>query len=423
MSDAQLTDIMVGVAGLPYLKDYLKLVEKHTSHAQLYDETKLKAFKKVLNQLILFLAHLPMSIPDNQGIEFSDVDEKMKVLSSADMEFRQQLLQEQGVLTTVVTILELLNDNRTMDIAASSNETPGVSSKKASKKAKGVIEFEVLKKEVSCASLRLLYLAILDNPESQMDLADHLSTLIGYVPIDDSGYATECITHMLSTNAELQESKVKTKDIEYFITMIRNNPLSASYLELLRSVCSCGGNGIDANQGRVVDMWLDQSKDLSMQLALDERMSNKNDIMPMHVQPDPAIYRGKGLTEEGEPDDEDRRARGRAPGERHPQLVLSWSPRSARARASRCRPSAAAAQTACRSGALPVGERNKKRIQDYFIAQMYLAAETCLDRNYCAMEECKEQFPYNWSRGHHEERQDAPEAQGGVHAAGEHPVR
>ncbi len=402
VSDAQLTDIMVGVAGLPYLKDYLRLVEKHTTHAQLYEETKLKAFKKVLNQLILFLAHLPMSIPDNQGIEFSDVDEKMKVLSSADMEFRQQLLQEQGVLTTVVTILELLNDNRTMDIAASSNETPGVSSsKKASKKAKGVIEFEVLKKEVSCASLRLLYLAILDNPESQMDLADHLSTLIGYVPIDDSGYATECITHMLSTNAELQESKVKTKDIENFITMIRNNPLSASYLELLRSVCSCGGNGIDANQGRVVDMWLDQSKDLSMQLALDERMSNKNEIMPMHVQPDPAIYRGKGLTKEGEPDDEDPGVLGAELLESGiPNLVLSWRPEICPSPSLEVQ-----AISGGRTDGVPLlelfqsGERNKKRIQDYFIAQMYLAAETCLDRNYCAMKECKEQFPYNWLVG------------------------
>ena len=77
----------------------------------------------------------------------------------------------------------------------------------------------------------------------------------------------------------------------------------------------------------MVDMWLDQSKDLSMQLALDERMSNKNEIMPMHVQPDPAIYRGKGLTEEGEPDDEDPGVLGAELLESGiPNLVLSWRP-------------------------------------------------------------------------------------------------
>ena len=39
--------------------------------------------------------------------------------------------------------------------------------------------------------------------------------------------------------------------------------------------------------------------------------------------------------------------------------------------------------------------RIKKRIADYFIAQLNLAAEVCLDRNYVAIELCEATLDFN----------------------------
>ena len=67
---------------------------------------------------------------------------------------------------------------------------------------------------------------------------------------------------MLSTNMELQESKVSVEDIRTFIQMIRDKGLKkADYLHLLKSVCSCAGAGVDCNQCRVADLWLEQAAD------------------------------------------------------------------------------------------------------------------------------------------------------------------
>merc|ERR1712185_509579 len=108
-------------------------------------------------------------------------------------------------------------------------------------------------------SFWLLYISVHRCPENQLHAADHLATMIAYVPHDI--VATNCIVHMLSTNMEVQESKVGKNDIGKFIAMIREAPMDASYLSLLMSVCSCEARGVDCNQCNVADMWLDEAKD------------------------------------------------------------------------------------------------------------------------------------------------------------------
>jgi hypothetical protein len=90
---------------------------------------------------------------------------------------------------------------------------------------------------------------------------------------------------MLSTNVELQETKVKDSDIKDFIGMIRTYSMSASYLDLLRSVCSCQGHGVDGNQCRVVELWLNESEDLNMKLVRDTTPPIPPDSVTWHSPP------------------------------------------------------------------------------------------------------------------------------------------
>lgn len=223
-------------------------------------------------------------------------------------------------------------------------------------------DFESLKRDVAEASCWLLRLAILENTTSQMFIADHLATLIGYVPLDGhSSLATKCITHMLSTNVELQETKVKDSDIKHFINMIRSSNMSAAYLDLLRSVCSCQGNGIDGNQCRVVDLWLKNSFDLNMQVVVDPANP---------LRPSASIKWQQSMDSV----DVSKVMGGTALVDGLPCLMLKWTTEVEHLQPKRF-------GMVPGIDAVPIGklftnsfDENKQQIQKYFIAQLYLGA-------------------------------------------------
>jgi len=373
--DAVMTDIMVGVAALPFLRKYLAVVHKHHNHADLWTPSAYPQFIKVVRQLVNFLSQMSLA----ESTDFDLIEEKLQTLKVDEIRFRQQLLREQGVLNTVLAVMEALVNERTTKIAESA--TLQNTNKRRTRSAS---DFHALKQEVAEASCWLLRLAILDNPTSQMFIADHLATLIAYVPLDgNAGLATKCITHMLSTNVELQETKVKDSDIEHFITMIRSSQMNAAYLDLLRSVCSCQGRGIDGNQCRVVELWLQNSADLNMRLAVDTTRPYK-----------PA----KSVSWFG---DIDTSKAGDMMGgqilvDGVPHLLLDWTTDTIE-----LQPHVAFKATGSKGVSIAQAfefttDRVRLRLQKYLISQLYLGAEICLDRNYLAMQILEEQLPFDF---------------------------
>ena len=92
------------------------------------------------------------------------------------------------------------------------------------------------------------------------DLLAHLSTQPG---------AGKCVTAMLSTNMELQETKMGEREVAIFVDKLRSSSFNSMYLNLLQSCCSCQGQGVDNNQCRVAEMLFEDTNDIIINLIVD----------------------------------------------------------------------------------------------------------------------------------------------------------
>jgi hypothetical protein len=95
-----------------------------------------------------------------------------------------------------------------------------------------------------------------DNDVNQMSIANNLAIILRHV--STSTLATKCVVEMLGSNMELQEEKVTSKEIKIFVEMISNSKMNANYINLLRATCNCNGEGVDGNQGLVVEQFFEK---------------------------------------------------------------------------------------------------------------------------------------------------------------------
>ena len=49
----------------------------------------------------------------------------------------------------------------------------------------------------------------------------------------------------------------------------RQSKMNCNYVNLLRATCNCNGEGVDGNQGLVADLFMTESKDLTIQFEYD----------------------------------------------------------------------------------------------------------------------------------------------------------
>ena len=220
-------------------------------------------------------------------------------------------------------------------------------------------------------------------------VADYLETLIKCIQLQGgaSGIATEVVTHMLGTNLDLQENKVQVKDIDRFIFMTRASRLSKAGLDLLRSVCSCKGHGIDNNQGRVVTSLLENAEDLIIKTAPDMGRMPVDAQWKKRITDKDLVQRIRG---------------GNVLKDGLKKILVTWE---AGNNAADLSPYAIVPSGNVNSsmgpGWVPLNTlfdtpstEQRATVQEYFISQIYLDAEMCLDRNYCAMQILEEHFPY-----------------------------
>jgi len=213
-----------------------------------------------------------------------------------------------------------------------------------------------------------------------MYVADHMPVLLAH--LGGQSLAGSCVTEMLGNNMELQETKITEREINIFVNKLRSAKMNAMYLRLLQSCCSCEGNGVDDNQCKVAEALFANPSDVIIQLHVDYSRLTNGDWPKgtLYIPSRPVAgssIRGERLLTQG-----------------LPTLAIAWTTNSID-----FSPLGLFGKLSVRIDDLySTGNSegltgNKKRdnnaqvkaVADYFVAQLYLSAEMCMDRNYVGM--------------------------------------
>ena len=320
---------------------------------------------------------------------------------------RQRLMQEQGVLQVLISVI-----NQLIPVSAKGDEIVDLqATTKGAKRAKiRDPDYVTMGKKVLEKCFILLYHCIKGCPSNQMYVADFMPVLLAHLGGGGQPYAGKCVNEMLSTNMELQETKIGSREIAIFISKLRSSRMNPMYLGLLKSCCSCQGSGVDGNQCKVADMLFQNMNDVIIQIHADFTKLLKVDwntkslyIPSVPVPGSPVL--GDQLLVKG-----------------LPNISLSWTTNSIdcsplglfgklsvpiellyfqqdRRAPARSEPDGDWLSKKKKSGQQMVKKgqgpnKQKQNIGEYFIEEMYLAAEMCMDRNYIAMNKLSPLFTY-----------------------------
>ncbi|KAK3275581.1 hypothetical protein CYMTET_16298 [Cymbomonas tetramitiformis] len=366
----------------------------------------------LLGQLLFFVNDLPL---DTSLEEFAEREKAGTLRPSRE---RQLLLQQADVLMSTLTALELLTElsktaSRTAFGWAGSKissrahsrtplglpQPPGTSpsqrgsgnpgtrnpsrASKVAWEAKDTcspLVFAKARRAFCPAAFRLLCVCLRGNSAVQTHVAGRFSVLVPYVT-EEPGAAL-CITEMLGTNPELHHSRVGLHELKLFVTKLRECPVSASVLQVLRSLCSCQGRGVDNVQGTLVTLLLEEAPELLFRFHVEEQEGAPR-------LPWPVSESGGGETSSVAPPytiiaGGDVLANGMLP------LALSWdSPKtdSPMALFGKERVPITELYPLAARRAPPATAKTKKQAATtaFFEAQIRLAGEMCLSRNYSAI--------------------------------------
>ena len=312
---------------------------------------------------------------------------------------RQRLLKELDVLEMAVRII-----HRLIPISVTM-ENQQLKKTKLSEEEENMLR---MGNTILNTVFKFVFYCILDNPDNQMFVVTFLKVLLKH--LSTQKLAGKCVTEMLSKNMELQETKIGAPEISIFVEKLRTSKMNSMYLNLLQSCCSCEGQGVDNNQGLVAELLFADTNDIIIELHTDFAKSvlvpwNKDSIYI----PNPPIpgspMLGDVLMTRG-----------------LPLLSLAWTTNaidysplglfgklsvnvselySHQAQAQKVDSKKALATHKEKSTAqIKLEEKKnalasqKAAVASYFINEMFLGAEMCMDRNYIAMHKLDPYFSF-----------------------------
>lgn len=419
-------DCYVGVSARDYLRKYLDMtvVEPHHHHGDhgsnntiwpAGDLDSFDFFSKIIERCQNFVHGF--SINDT-GINL-EVDKGNLTLQNR----RQNLFREQGIIEIILLMIHKL-----VPISVMAEEAENAKNKKSS--TSSLVDEPVdhhheansmliaIGQDVLKLCFQLVLSCMQGNPENEIYVADFMPVLLAH--LSTQPLAAKCVTSMLSNNMELQETKIGKREINIFIKKLRGSKMNAMYMQLLQAVCSCQGDGVDGNQTKVAEQLLaaEECQDILIKVVV-----NNSDLYSvpwnrensLFIAPGMRPIRGSGLMTDG-----------------LPRILLTWNMSNARdlspyilfgkqevdietlfrvqplngtlmpslsissfssASSSSSKNSSRRKSVATPSKAAASDEK-KKLVADYFVSQMFLGAEACMDRNYVAMHACDDSFPY-----------------------------
>jgi hypothetical protein len=388
-------DAYVGLAARNYLQKYEKMtvITRSDTVNTLWPDANrgdLEFFGKMIHKLIFFSQGFPISSANVQlGIDKSDPVLRIR---------RQHLLREQG---TVDVILELIH--KLIPITERIDEIKNMPKKKKTPISDNEVARLDMGQLILGKSFSLLYYVILDNSENQIHVADFMPTLLAH--LSSQQLAGKCVTEMLSKNIELQETKIGKREIQIFVDKLRSSKMNAMYLQLLQSCCSCQGEGVDGNQTKVATALFANTNDIIIQMHADfakpkvVTWNQPSQFLPASPLPGSPI-RGDTLIWKG-----------------LPQLSLAWTTNSidfsplglfgrlsvniedlfgleSAVQATDEKEGGPGLALAKKPQTKKTSLEQKTAVANYFIAEIFLGAEMCLDRNYIAMHQMDKLFSY-----------------------------
>jgi hypothetical protein len=380
-------DVYVGLAARSYLRKYYNMtnIPRSDSVSTLWhgaNRNDFKFFENMIEKCIFFSQGFPISSTNIKlGIDKAETSLRIQ---------RQFLIREQCILEVVLRMI-----NRLIPITDRLDKIKNAPTKKkiiVSEAEQSVLN---MGRKLLGQCFELLYYCISDNPENQIYVADHMPVLLAHLSSQE--LAGKSVTEMLSKNVELQETKIGTREIQIFVDKLRSSKMNAMYLQLLQACCSCEGDGIDANQGNIATMLFSNTNDIIISVHADYSRITKVDwhypslYIPLHQIPGSPI-RGDVLYLKG-----------------IPQLSLSWttnsidySPLGLFGKLSVnveelfriLDAEEIAALKKIKSAKKRQAAEQKDAVAKYFIAEMFLGAEMCLDRNYICYEKLDPIFSF-----------------------------
>jgi len=435
VDDAKRDDAAYGVDSLPVLVDfkraYMNKEWSTVSHLvddvvdnldQLTNFTIRRAIDEELMYGMLDLQHLSSSS--------NKVEEEKELVKS-----RQKLLREQNILDCCMQLLK--------QFALFREQLPLLKLTRDQEKL-----IKNCNDTIGKCCFWLIFCAMFENPKNQMHIANNLAIILKHV--STSTLATRCVVEMLGSNMELQEEKVTKNEIKIFIDLINSSKMNCNYLNLLRATCNCAGDGVDGNQGLVVEYFMQKKSNLTIKLCLDpvEKKECKwteipefgadgstdghelkkdgipaitvrwsdtfKDFSPIHLYAKSVVplkevveilddvdvvnaVRAKGgnaadmIEEARQKEKDDKNGGGSSKNSSRASvrgMRASMSGRNFRKTGTR------GSTGNFGTGDVSMIQLRKMMVAEYFVSQIYLYAETCLDRNYIAMEYLAELMPY-----------------------------
>ncbi len=138
---------------------------------------------------------------------------------------RQNMLREVGLLESIMVMIHSLEPLSQLINAELSTAKLVKSS------------YVEMAKMVLSECLGLVHILIKENTSNQLYISDHLLIILSHISTDKK--AALIAQELLSSNRELQETKIGTREITIFSERMRVVHMNSMYLNLLRTCCSC----------------------------------------------------------------------------------------------------------------------------------------------------------------------------------------
>ncbi|KAJ1428063.1 hypothetical protein B484DRAFT_450044, partial [Ochromonadaceae sp. CCMP2298] len=385
-------DVFSGISARTYLRKYYAMthLDKESTANTIWPKASrsdMELFKMIAAKTVIFAQGFPISTTIvRTGIDKADPELRRR---------RQNLLREQKTLEIVLRMI-----NKLVPLSESSDQKFDSSNVDLSFLVKmGRLVLELC--------FTVLYNSILDNQENQMYVADFMPVLLAH--LNTQPVAVMCVTEMLSKNLELQETKIGTREIQIFVDKLRSSKMNAMYLQLLQACCSCQGAGVDGNQCKVANMLFDGDfSDVIVKLEADPSNFRKTlwagDASLYLSAPvgSGATVRGANLLALGLPHLSLSWKAGKDTQKQPLQIVFQEDQAPHPSTGQAVDSVDLSYQTSIKADASykfrkPVSAEGAgvgAGVGKYFIAEMFLGAEMCMDRNYVAMHKLDALYPY-----------------------------
>lgn len=339
------------------------------------DRGDMALFKSIVQRLLFFIKGYSVNV-DDSFVTRNKPDPRLN-------KQRLNLLREQGMIQILLSMINKLKPiSERIDSLDSQSQL--------SDEEAALIE---MGNTILSNCFDILMESILNNAVNQMYVADFMPVLLAH--LGGQPVAGKCVSEMLNTNLELQETKIGQREISIFAEKLRKSKMNSMYLDLIRACCSCMGNGVDNNQCKIADALFEDMTDIIIQLSLDFSKATPIDWDADESRSNMYLVDAKARTEapiHGE----------KLLAEGLPTITMSWTSSSFE-----MSPMGIFGKLSVNIEelflSLPTNVASRRRkgrgdrkqmVADYLVAEMFLGAEMSLDRNYVAMSNLDPLFPF-----------------------------